>query len=120
MPCALYTCATYDDVCIGYARRECLSGGVWGDVDTRDCVSARAQQFLYDAESLSEKQVMKVHQLVYTISEAASFVDAGFGVSGGDLSAVARYLSEVTRTQVVSVHGPISEEHHQLLEVGGV
>lgn len=107
-------------MCIGYARRQCLSGGVWGEVDARGCVSVRAQQFLFDAESLRAKQVMKVHQLLYSISEVASFVDAGFGVSGGDLSAAARYLSEVVRTQVVSVHGPIGEEHHRLLEVGVV
>lgn len=104
-------------MCIGYARRQCLSGGVWGEVDTRDCVSARAQQFLFDAESLRAKQVMNVHQLLYSISEVTSFVEAGFSVSGGDLGAAARYLSEVVRTQVESVHRSIGEEHHQFLEV---
>ena len=103
---------------IGYAKRQCLVGGVWGEVDKRDCVSVRAQQFLYDAESLEAQQVMHIHQLLYSLSEVTSFTVSGVGsVSGGDLSAVARYLSEVVSLQVDSAHSPVSGGSHQLLEV---
>ena len=59
---------------------------------------------------------MQIHQLLYSVSEAVSF-SAASGITGGDLSAVARFWREVVRMQVESAEGTVSEDHRQLLKV---
>ena len=100
----------------GYVRRQCLAGGVWKEeVDRRDCLSLRAQQFLADAESLRLGQLMNIHELLYHLSDVGSYVKGG--VSGGDLGAVGRLVREVVRQQVDGTSGAPTENHGQLIEV---
>ena len=91
-------------------------------MDDRDCVSTRAQQFLVDAASLQARQIIRIPQLHFALSGLISFVANGGdgGVSGGDLCAVGRYLTEVVSVEVelsAPYHGPVREDHQQLLEV---
>ena len=103
----------------GYVRRECVVGGLWGEADRRDCLSLRAQQFLRDAASVRQRQVMNIHELFYSVSDVGSYLRGGVagGVSGGDLSAVGRYVREVAHQLVESANQHPSENHRLLLEV---
>ena len=102
-----------------------MEGGVWSEVDIRDCVSILAQQFLVEAESIRAGHLMNIHELLYSMSGVrlytSSVVGGGSGgevsVTGGDLRAVGRYMMEVARLLVESAHGPVTEDHRQLLEV---
>jgi hypothetical protein len=103
---------------IGYVRRECGAGGLWGEADRRDCLSLRGQQFLTDATSVRQRQVMNIHELLYSVSDVGSYLRGGVagGVSGGDLSAVGRYVREVAYQLVESADQPPNENHRLLLE----
>lgn len=111
-------------VCVvGYANRECLVGGIWSEVDSRDCVSIRSQQFIADAESIDAGQVMNIYELHYSLSDITSYTSTSsvavgeVGVSGGDLRAVGRYLMTVVQLLVKSAYGPATDDHRLLLEV---
>ena len=103
-----------------------MEGGVWSEVDIRDCVSIQAQQFLVEAESIQAGHLMNIHELLYSMSGVRLYTSSVVGgggpggevsVTGGDLRAVGRYLMEVARLLVESAHGPATEDHRQLLEV---
>ena len=106
----------------GYVRRECGAGGLWGEADRRDCLSLRGQQFLTDAASVRQRQVMNIHELLYSVSDVGSYLRGGVagGVSGGDLSAVGRYVREVAYQLVERADQHPTENHRLLLEVHNV
>ena len=103
---------------LGYAKRPCLSDGVWGGVDYTNCVSVRGQQFVSDAESLRARRVKDAHQLLFFALEAISFTAAD-GVTGGDLSAVGRLWSEIIRMLVEGawLEEGFADQNERLLEV---
>ena len=96
-----------------------VGGGVWREVDRRDCISLRGQQFLIDADSIQQGQLMNIHEMLYSLSEVALYVGEGVvgGVSGGDLGAVGRLVRVIVEQQVTSAHGAPTDKHRLLLEV---